>query len=328
MVRNLIAVSVVIAVLAGAAVSAVAQDKTAWQQAAQRVMDAKGALRAERVAAVTALGDATYSDVDERTAKVILEFLGSELSRSNRGQSEEMVSQAVLDACTEALKKIQNPKAVKYMIKAAPKGADARFGYHIIKALVGSSSGDFHEDLVKLVDHTNPLIQEAAVEALIEEGKASSLDIFIRVIGDVSKSFEVKIAALQGVRSHLKADDDANISKLLDAMGKLPDGQRRVAAEIRDFLNGLLGMNEQSYDPNAWRTAIAQKKAGGGGAPGVGGGAPGVGGGGGGAPASGHKTVAEFFGIKTDSTRIVFCLDRTGSMADPCSDKKKEEKEK
>ncbi|MHC4605540.1 MAG: hypothetical protein ACYTAF_01220 [Planctomycetota bacterium] len=335
MVRKLITLSVVVAVLAGAAVPALAQDREAWKAAVQRMIEAKeNPSKEERIAAVKGVGEATFSDVDETTAKYVLEFLNAELMRSQGNKTEEYVSQEVLDACTEALRKIQDPKAIKYMIKMAPKGVDSRFGYHIIKALAGSASGDLHEDLVKLVDHSNQLIQAAAVEALVEEGKPSSLDLFIRVIGDVSKSFEVKIAALDGVRKLLRADDDASIDRLLDAMGKLPDSQRRVAAEIRDLLNGLLGMSEQGYDPNAWRSAIAQKKAagGGGGAPGVGGGggggAPGVGGGGGGAPASGHKTVAEFFGIKTDSTRIIFCLDRTGSMADPCSDKKKEEKEK
>ncbi|MHC4606036.1 MAG: HEAT repeat domain-containing protein, partial [Planctomycetota bacterium] len=323
MTRRAVALTVAVAVLAGLGASVRAQDKDTWKTAIRRLADAKEEEKTERVAAVKAVGDATFSDVDERTVRLILDFLGAELKRSQGGRTEEKVSQEVLDACTEALKKIQAPDAIKYMVRRAASGPDSRYGYHIVSALTGSKGGDFHEDLVKLVDHRTLLVQEAAIEALIQEGRASSLDIFIRVVADAERSFEVKIAALEGVKKLLKADDEANIDRLVEAMGRIPDSQRRVAVEIRDLLNGLLGMNEPSYDPNGWRSALTAKRRGSGG-----GGAPVVAGGqGGGAPSKGHMTTAEFFGIKSDSTRIIFCLDRTESMLDPCGDRKDEKKE-
>ncbi|MHC4607127.1 MAG: hypothetical protein ACYTAF_09380 [Planctomycetota bacterium] len=309
---------VTVGVLAGPGASAWAQDKDAWKTAIRRLADAGEADKTERAAAVKAVGDATYPEVDERTVRLILDFLGAELKRSQGGRTEEKVSQEVLDACTEALKKIQAPDAIKYMVRRAASGPDARFGYHVVSALTGSKGGNFHDDLVALVDHKNLLIQAAAIEALTEEGQSSSLDIFIRVIADIERSFEVKLAALQGVKKLLRAEDRANIDRLIEAMGGIPDSQRRVAVEIRDLLNGLLGMNEPSYDPNAWRSALSAKG---------GGGAPAPAGGRGGAPSKGHMTTAEFFGIKSESTRIIFCLDRTGSMIDPCSDKRKKKKE-
>ncbi|MHC4608374.1 MAG: hypothetical protein ACYTAF_15800 [Planctomycetota bacterium] len=324
MLRTILFLATVTALLSS---PAAAQDQAAWQEAVEQLRLKKHDADPEvRKSVILRLGEATYPAVDKTTVSLIIDALDSELGRSNRGQTEENTSPAVLEACTQALRMIQDEKAIEFMVKAASGGRDPRRGYYIVSALTGGSGGDYHDELVKLTKHKNMAVQIAAVDALVAEGKPESFDVYIRIIVSTSAPWQVKVAAVEGVKSIVKANDRTRIDRLLDAMMKIPDSQIRVKSDIKDFLNRLLGLNVQSYDANAWRTAMAQKNQGGGAAPPPGGGpAPK----GGGAPGSGHKTVAEFFGIKTESNRIIFILDRTGSMADPCSaPKKKEEDER
>ncbi|MHC4605966.1 MAG: vWA domain-containing protein [Planctomycetota bacterium] len=303
-----------------------AQDRVQWEEACRALEEAleRGGSKT-RAEAVARVGDATYPDVDRKTAMVIIAVIDAELKRSEGGTREYRVSEPVLMACTDALRKIQDRDAIKFMVEAAAGGADPRRGYYVVRALAGSSAGDLTEELTELTEHSNMAVRIAALDALAEEARPGSFELFIRALEREENPWQVKAAAVKGIKAQLKPGDTERIGRLLDAMGKLTDEEIRVKSDIKDFLNRLLGLNVQSYDPNAWRSAIAQKKeekkapA----APakdGVPAKAP---------EGKAHKTVvSEFFGIKTESNRIIFVLDRTGSMADPCSDAPDEEKKK
>ncbi|MHC4606579.1 MAG: vWA domain-containing protein [Planctomycetota bacterium] len=280
-----------------------AQDKKTWQAAVEELHRSEHLGWEARSWSIRKLGEATYPEVDDRTAKLVVEALAQECARGQGGKSDHLVREVVLNACTEALRCLRDPNAVRVMIEAALRGKDPRLPYYTIAALVGSKAGDFHGRLVELADHKDAAVQVAAVDALAAEGKPSSYDLFCRIIGDPARGFEVKVAALQGVKKLLKSGDEKGIEKLLEAMERLPDSQQRVKAEIRDFLVRLLGLPATAADANALRSAIVKKKA-----------DQSV-------PPDGRKPRWSFFDVVPphSTSRLIFVLDRTGSMADPCS---------
>ncbi|MHC4605539.1 MAG: hypothetical protein ACYTAF_01215 [Planctomycetota bacterium] len=325
MMRRVTVFSTVVLVLAAAALPAAAQDKDTWDDAVRAY---KGCLQSSvtnpnKIAqAVRGIGNATFPDVDADSAKYAVQAMKLEFHEGRGGAREEMVNEVVLEAAAFVFSRITKESVIKDLVKQAVKNENARLGYYIIKGLNSGGSSTFKAELNNLVNDDDPLIQMAAVDALVESGDSSHLDTFIKVIEDIGRAWEVKDSALKGVGRHLSATDWDRIGRLVDALGKTPDSQYRFRCNLRDFLNRLLGTNVQTHDGNAWRAALNELRQGGGGGGGGGGGAPlGGAGGGGGAPSAGHKTVAtgEFFGIKTESTRIVFVLDRTGSMNDPCT---------
>lgn len=283
--------------------SSAAQDKAAYASALANFQKNNASKTAsDRAEAVARLGDATYEAVDGQTVQLVCGILDKELKENN----EEKISGEVLDACCNTLKKVQNPKAVEHLLKmAGNKGGAPRFRFYVISALGNSKVEKVHGDLLKWSDDRDPVIQIAAMDALAEGGNPKSLDQFVKVLADTARSWEVKLSALAGLDKTATAKDPKVVEPLMEALGKLANDEGRLKVELMRILNKLMELSGdkeiKSDDPNAWRTAWADVKVGK--TPGQDGGT--------------QVEPTEFFGLKSKSTRIVFVLDRTGSMQAP-----------
>ncbi len=275
---------------------AASPDDTDWKQALltwKRLSGSKVA--ADRAQAVSAIGEATYEKRDKSAFGLILAMLRNELARGWNGKKEEEVSGEVVIACVNAIKKIRSEATVEKIVKSALKGRDVRTRANLARGLGGIPSDASKEALRKLVDDRYPMVAIAAVDALREIGDPADIDLFVRVAGDAKKTWEGRLGALQAIGA---LGDEENCEQLVTILAALKKGEGRLKDELLALLKKFLEVDLQTDDPNAWKTAVAAKKRGE-------------------KPAEGgtRTTPTEFFGLKTKSTRIVFILDRTGSMA-------------
>ncbi|MHC4608366.1 MAG: vWA domain-containing protein [Planctomycetota bacterium] len=295
-------------ILLAAGADAPAQDKSRWEKALKhfKMMMSVGT-RSQRAAAIEGLGNTTFDDVDAKTAKWITQALATEFTRSGKERLEELVFEEVLDECTAALRKLKNPKAIQFLLKSLKKGKDPRYAYYVVLALAGSAAGDHHEKLVELVGSKDDMTALAAIEALAIEGKEESFETFCTVLETASVRFEKKTAAVQGIGRLLNAANRKQVDRLVEAAARIPAVHQRVQAEVRDLLNIELGMRLETLDVKRWKAEIEADRKGE---------AP---------PAAGkegkpaHRYIVDFFGIRSDSTRVIFVLDRTGSMLESFS---------
>ena len=271
-------------------------DEADWKQAMGTWSRLSGSkVAAERAQAVTAVGDATYDKRDKTAFGLAFAMLRQELARGKNGKKEEEVSGLVILACVDAIKKVRNESTVTKIVKSATKGRDIRLRANLARALGGIPSDDAKEALRKMVDDRAPVVSIAAVDGLREQADKSDIDLFLRVSKDEKKTWEARLGALQAVG--LLGDENV-CDSLVEILAALKEDEGRLRDEVLALLKKFLEVDLETDDPNAWKTAIAAKKRGE-------------------KPAEGGTKTAptEFFGLKTKSTRIVFVLDRTGSMA-------------
>jgi len=277
---------------------ALAQDAKKWAEASAYFQKFAGSKDAgDRAAAVKTLGEATSEKTDKITWQLLSAQLRQELERDKDGKNEDRVSGVVLEACVDALRKLAQKDAVEMMAKAARNKADnPRFRAYLAWAL--SAHGDL-KDLLELADDKSPLVQTAAIDSLADREGKGAVDLFFKVLRDDKRSWEMKIAALRGID---RAGDEKVVDLLIEGLGKVKLDEGRLKDDYVRILKRMVGADFESDDPNVWKVAWTAKKAG----------------------KDPEKpdggTIAmptEFFGLKTKSTRIVFVLDHTGSMASP-----------
>lgn len=278
-----------------------AQDDKAWAEAMatwNRLSGSKDA--ADRARAVEEVGSATSDKRDKQAVGMILGMLQAELARDKQGKAEEAVSNDVLDACVAALKKITNAEATETLIKNAKnKGQAPRVRIYIIWAMGGMTGDATEKALVELADDAQPTVTIAAVDSL-KERKSKQTDLYLKILKDAKRTWEVKLSAIQALDATITESDTKAVEALIDGLASCKADEGRVKDEYFKLLTKLVG-EVKSDEPGAWRTAWAAKQKGE-------------------KPNQDGGTVAEpteFFGNKTKSTRIIFVLDRTGSMAAP-----------
>lgn len=277
---------------------AVPQDARKWAEAVayhQKFGAAKDA--GDRAAAIRGLGEATGEKTDKMCWQLVSGQLRQELDRDKDGRFEDRVSGAVLDACVDALRKLTQKDAVEMMSKTARNKAEPpRFRSYLAWAL--SVKGET-KDLLELADDKSPHVQIAAIDSLADREEKGAIDLFFRVLRDDKRGWEAKLAALRGIS---RAGDEKQVDTLIDDLGKVKLDEGRLKDDYIKILKKLVGADIESDDPNVWKAAWAAKKAGK-------------------DPekpdGSTISLPTEFFGLKTKSTRIVFLLDRTGSMGAP-----------
>jgi len=151
---------------------------------------------------------------------------------------------------------------------------------------------DFAEKFIKSVEELNVLRKtlEPATSPLL------------KIVADAKRTWEVRVGALQALRADRHSTHvDAFIEAL--QVSSLADGRLKV--DLMGALAAILGVKEaKTDDPNWWKGALAERRSGK--MPGTSGGTT--------------ITPTEFFGLKTKSTRIVFILDKTGSMDFKCTE--------
>ena len=124
----------------------------------------------------------------------------------------------------------------------------------------------------------------------------------LKILKEPKRPWEVRIGALQAVRADRHANQADALIECLQ-VSSLADGRLKV--DVMAALAAILTVKDpRTDDPNWWKGALAERRSGK--HPGTGGGTT--------------ITPTEFFGLKTKSTRIVFILDKTGSMDFKCTE--------
>src|SRR5579862_7472016 len=290
--------ALLLAALAAAAPAA-AQDERAWAEAAAYFEKFSGSRDpVERRQAVDELSRGLSERHERQALPLILSLLRAEFAREGpSGRSEEKVAAEVLEAVQRLLRKFTAKESLAEMTKLArlPR-ENVRVRVQLIWAL--AERGDL-KDLVDLVDDKSPIIQIAAIDGVVERGDASSTPLYLRVLSE-PRTWEVKWVALLGLEK--KADESA-VEPLLECLARCRVDEGRLKDLYIRILRKLLASEMDTDDANAWKAAWQAKKAGTESAPG-----------------STLADMTQFYGLKTRSTRLVFVLDKTGSMTEPGSE--------
>jgi hypothetical protein len=275
------------------------QDAKQWADALGYYQRCSGSREAiERKQAADKLGDATSEKHDKICWQLVLALLRAEFAREGtNGKTEEKVSGDVVEACLNAFRRISHKDVLAEMLKLAKaKPESPRIRAYAIWGI--SDKGDLKE-LTDLFEDKNPIIQIAIMDCLADRADASSTPLFLRVLSE-NRTWEVKWLALKGLE---KGADEKAIEPLIESLARCRPDEGRLKDQYIRTLKKLLNSDLESDDPNTWKSALIAKKSGTEMAPGA--------------------TVVEptsFYGLKTRSTRLVFLLDRTGSMESPGSE--------
>ena len=160
-----------------------------------------------------------------------------------------------------------------------------------VVALVAGLS-DFVDKFLKSVEELNASRKEAE----------PAVTLLLKMVADPKRTWEVRIGAVQAIRADRHA---SHVDPLIDALSACLASDGRLKVDLIMALGAILGVKDpKTDDPNWWKGALAERKTGK--LPGTSGGTT--------------ITPTEFFGLKTKSTRIVFILDRTGSMDFRCTE--------
>jgi hypothetical protein len=278
---------------------AASQDDRAWLEAVA-VFRTTSASRdpVDRYQAVDGLRKACTDKVEKTCSTMVLVALRQEIAREGAlGKTEEKVSGEVLESCLRALRKISAPEALAELLKVAKsKHENVRVRAHVIWAL--GERGDL-KDFEELLEDKSPVIQIAAADCLAERAETAVLPLFYRLLSE-NRTWEVKWACLLGIE---KAADEKAIDPLIESLGRCRADEGRLKDQYVRILRKLLDSKLDSDDPNAWKAAWQAKKSGIEAAPGT-----------------TMADMTQFYGLKTRSTRLIFVLDKTGSMMDPGSE--------
>ena len=277
---------------------AVSQDKKdarAWAEALayyQRCSASRDPL--ERRQCADLLGEATSEKHDKMCWQLVSALLRQELAKEGpNGRTEEKISGEVLEACLRAFRKITQKDVLEDMLKVARiKQENPRIRAYALWGIF--DKGDLKE-VTDLVEDKSPIVQIAAMDCLAERADASTTPLFLRVLSE-NRTWEVKWIALKGLE---KGGDEKCIEPLIENLGRCRADEGRLKDQYIRILKKLLDVELETDDPNAWKSAWTAKKAGTEMAPGT-----------------TMVDPTQFYGLKTRSTRLVFLLDRTGSMAE------------
>ncbi len=305
-------------VAAALVLASVPADEKAWAEAWARVSKAlpdKDKKPEEFSDALKSLGDATYDKRDKELVNLVLNQLLMELKDDMPGGAkEEKIDGRILDACEYCLRRVSTKPAIDMILaQAKPKApVPPRAKFYILRACGGlkAEQAAVLKVLLEVAadEKADPKVEIGANDGLAELKDRAALPHFYKVLAADNKVWEVKISALGGVKAILKpADADVvdQAAQLIEVLAKLKPIETRIKVDLIELLGVLLDVADaRTDDPNWWRTALATKKSGK-------------------KPGSDGQTYVEpveFFGLKMKSSRIVFVLDKTGSMDLPMSE--------
>ena len=286
-------------VLAALSLPGALQDEKAWAEAlAYFQANAAGRDPIERRQAVDELGRVLTEKHEKQAWPLELAALRQEFAREGAGgRNEEKVSGECLESHLRLLRKFSTKEVLAEMTRLAKAPKESvRLRAYLLWGL--AEKGDL-KDFAELVEDKAPMVQVAAMDALVERADASSLPLFLKVLSE-PRTWEVKWAALLGLE---KQADEPLVEPLIDNLAKCRGDEGRLKDLYVRILRKILKSDLDSDDANAWRAAWQAKKAGTESAPGV-----------------TLADMTQFYGLKTRSTRLVFVLDKTGSMLDAGSE--------
>lgn len=291
----------ILAILALAAPPPGAADEWA-EAAAQAARLGASAVPADRAQSARRLVAGMDGKHDRQAASLLVAMLQNECAREAGGRKEHEVSGEVLLACEEALKKASAKEALDFLLQQARKHAMPRVRFHLVRALGGIRDEAAARSIPGFLADRDPRIVVAACDALRDQAREADTDAMLRVLRDPSAPWEGKLALVEALERIDRPE--SCVDGLLEILAVLTADQGRLKVEVMRLLGRFCGIEDpRTDDVGWWKAAWADRKAGR-------------------VPARDRGTTTEptgFFGLQTRSTRIVFVLDRTGSMEDPCT---------
>ncbi|MHC5038980.1 MAG: HEAT repeat domain-containing protein [Planctomycetota bacterium] len=278
--------------------------KVKWQSAVMTFTKLRQSRKPqERVQAVKALALALMPGVHLDAAKLLVMLLKEEIARGKK--KEEKVFPRVIERTVGLLRRLKEPKAEAWLLDVVKNPRFPwRVRFHVIEALGSGSGSKVIGALRGAALSDDPKIRIAAIDALAKIGNLASVDVFIKALSD--PAWQVKVAAIHALgKMQLGSggEKERAIEALIGALGSLTDEEGRLKFEIVSALKTIT-YEDLGFEATAWENWWARKKRGESGGPGAG---------------HTRATVPEYHGLKIWSTRIVFVIDTTGSMADPAS---------
>jgi hypothetical protein len=270
---------------------------------------------AERANALKDLGSKINDQNEQHASRVILGALFAEIGRAGdeRGITEKDVYAEVLEECVRLIGRLKGKAAWEPLLKIAQnKGQPWRARHYIIRGLTSISEPEITKALVAIVGTHNekkkkydlssddPRVMAASVEALGNRGDKGALPFLHILVKTPEATWELRLAALEAIK---KFNDPESVEPLIDALGVVKDTEGRLKTALIETLQSLTKLPLESPDPLDWKGAITSKEKG------VEQKGTGI-----------QPTTTTFFGLKTKSTRIVFVLDKSGSMSEQASE--------
>lgn len=293
-------VVVLLGLVAAPAMAAFADE---WAEAVGFAQKFGGSKEAgERATAASKLAVGMDGKHDKQAVQLLLTILGNECAKDGGGKKEDDVSGEVLLNCEDSLKKTGVKEAVDILIQQAKKNPNPRMRFHIARALGGVKGDDAIKALTELIADREPRVIIGAADGLAEQASESTLDAIVKAMKDKTVPWEAKLSLITACSKIDKPEKC--MDGLIEALAAMPGDMGRLKIELIKLMGKFCGITDpKTDDAGWWKQAWADKK------------------GGKNVATEGGTTVepTEFFGLKSKSTRIVFVLDRTGSMDDPCT---------
>jgi hypothetical protein len=172
----------------------------------------------------------------------------------------------------------------------------------IVNAMEGEEArGKVVPLVTALKESVDKLVKSAEELDAARKEAEPAVTSLLNIVAEPKRSWEVRISALQALRTDRHA---SHVDKLMVALEFCGPTDGRLKVDLMNALAAIVGIKDpKTDDPGWWKSALAERRAGK--RPGESGGTV--------------VTPTEFFGLKTKSTRIVFILDQTGSMAFKCT---------
>ncbi|MFA5794134.1 MAG: HEAT repeat domain-containing protein [Candidatus Brocadiia bacterium] len=264
--------------------SVYAKDSPAWQAAkTEFAKDAANNDIAKRINATANLVKAITPEVELDAAGLLITHIISEIDRNKSGKEEDRVSLRVIETCIEPLKRVINDKAIALIIKnAANTSNNWRARFYVIRAMGGINTPEVIKTLVGLISDKESAVQIAAIESLGALNSAEGVDTVCKLLGE--KGFwETKLTMLEYLR---QAKSPASL-KPIKLFIRDPNIDPRVLTTALEVLEELTrdlpaeGASGSADVGNMTKSVIR----------------------------------GEYYGMKIQSSRIVFIMDVSGSMA-------------
>ncbi len=278
------------------------KEKAAWRAALAFHSQYRDSRKPDdRAKAAKAIGEALIQGAHLMAARLLVDQISGEIRRGTEG--EEEVRFAVIEAAVEALWRIREENAIDWLARIIrDEKADWRIRFHVICGIRAGNCPAAVKALCDAAESRDERLRLAAMETFGIIRGEGSLDCLLNALGDSSWRIRIAAARSLSVLTLPDPEKDRVVSALIEALRKVNDEGGRVKIEMIFALRSLTG-EKDAFDVSSWDHWLSVRKRAATGAPVV----------------VTMPVAPTYHGVKIWSTRVVFVLDVTGSMADPAT---------
>jgi len=284
--------SISLLLLLQSAVFLYSQDKEKWEQVKQNFTQKSSSKKIEeRIQSTYELINAIFPDVEEEAASLLVQQIINETGLGGTNIKEANVNFSVLDFSVRGLKKFTSDNAVDVILKALKSNSISwRARYYLIKGMGGINNTKCIMALSDILKEKDSRVKMAVFDALAELKTREGVETACKILNSPDEPWELKIAAAQYCGS---LTDQSIVESLIGVLeGKNLEGRPRE--ELVKSLKKITG-EDFGLKGSDWRRWWNDK----------------------GLTVTGPaETIATaiYYGIKENSTRMIFILDISGSM--------------